>query len=171
MAGVAVCAWAPRAVAEVRISEAGGRLTVEVHDATVRQIIAALAAQRPIRLHTTDALSRTLTGTYSGSLSRVLARILDGYDHVVHATASGIELDVVAAAPAVRTTISATSTVTMVPAAARGVSSNVDLDEETTGSARSRAVNVPAPPAVPVRPNSRGADAQRAGNRRAAHQQ
>jgi hypothetical protein len=154
MAAVAAGAWAPRAAAEVRVSEAaGGRFTVEAHDATVRQIIEALSASRPIKLHTTDALARTLTGTYSGSVSRILARILDGYDHVVHATSAGIELDVVAAVPAARATTaaaSATSTVTMVPNAARGVSSNVDLDEETTGSTRSLTVNMAAPPIRPV---------------------
>jgi hypothetical protein len=151
MAAVAVCAGAPRAAAEVRVTEAGGRLTVEAHDATVRQIIEALSASRPIKLHSTDALSRPVTGTYSGSLSRILARILDGYDHVVHATAAGVELDVVAPAPAARATISATSTITMVPATTSRMSGNVDLDEETA-AAPSRAVNAPAPAALPVRP-------------------
>jgi hypothetical protein len=152
----AVAFGATGAAAEVRVSEAaGGRLTVEAHDASVRQIIDALAAKHPIKLHTTDALARTLTGTYSGSLSRVLARILDGYDHVMHATASGIEVDVVAASPGVRTTVSAVTTVTLAPNAAGHVSSNVDLDEETTSTVGPQTVNAPASavrPAPAVRP-------------------
>jgi hypothetical protein len=147
----AFCATA--ASAEVRVSETGGgRLTVMAHDATVRQVIDALGAVRPLRLHTSDALTRTVTGTYSGSLPRVLARILDGYDHVVHLTAAGVELDIVSATAGARATAPAASSVVMVPNIGHRVSSNVDADDAAAEAAvHPRAVPAPAP-AVPVRP-------------------
>jgi hypothetical protein len=140
------------ASAEVRVSDAGdGRLTIEAHDATVRQVLDALGAARPLRLRTSDALARTVTGTYTGSLPRVLSRILDGYDHVVHATAAGIELEVFGPANAVRAQASVANSVTFVPSRP-GVSSNVDLDEERA-ALPPRAVTVNAPtPVVPPRP-------------------
>lgn len=140
------------ASAEVRVSDAGdGRLTIEAHDATVRQVLDALGATRPLRLRTSDALARPVTGTYTGSLPRVLSRILDGYDHVVHATAAGIELEVFGPANAVRAQASVANSVTFVPSRP-GVSSNVDLDEERA-ALPPRAVTVNAPtPVVPPRP-------------------
>ncbi len=148
----AFCAAA--APAEVRVSEAGGgRLTVEAHDATLRQVLDALRAVRPLRLHTSDALTRTVTGTYSGSLPRVLARVLDGYDHVIHQTATGVDLDVFGAASAAHASAPATSAVVMVTNAGHRVSSNVDLDEEAAGAAAAqpRAARA-SPPVVPVQP-------------------
>ena len=136
------------ASAEVRVSEAGdGRLTIEAHDATVRQVLDALGTARPLRLRTSDGLTRTLTGTYTGSLSRVLARILDGYDHVVHSTAAGIQLEVFGPANAARAQALVVNSVTFVPNHP-GVSSNVDLDEERAASPpRAITVNAPAPAA------------------------
>jgi len=148
----AFCATA--ASAEVRVSEAAdGRLTIVAHDATVRQVLDALRTVRPLRLHTSDALTRTVTGTYSGPLPRVLARILDGYDHVIHLTAAGVELDIVSATTGARTPAPAASSVVMVPNIGHRVSSNVDQDEEAAeaSAARPRTVHATAP-AVPVQP-------------------
>jgi|HubBroStandDraft_1064217.scaffolds.fasta_scaffold105336_2 hypothetical protein len=142
------------ASAEVRISEASGdRVTIAAHDATVRQILDALGAVRPVQIRTSDALTRTLTGTYTGSLPRVLSRILDGYDHVIHTTSTGIELEVFGAATGVRATASVANSVTVVPNNTRRVSSNVDADEEQGGGTGARTVNastlvIPARPVV-----------------------
>lgn len=140
------------ASAEVRVSEArDGRLTIEAHDATVRQVLDALSAKRALRLRTSDALTRTITGTYSGSLPRVLSRILDGYDHVVHATAAGTELEVFGPANGIHSRVSVANSVTFVPSHPR-VSSNVDADEEAARPAatpRATIINAPAPVAPP----------------------
>jgi hypothetical protein len=160
LAGAAFCAAA--ASAEVRVTEAGGgRITVVAHDATLRQVLDALGAVRPLRLHTSDGLTRTLTGTYSGPLPRVLSRILDGYDHVVHLTASGVDLDVFGAAQGAHATAApAANAVAVVPNASHQVSSNVDLDDET--AVRPRAVRVSAP-VVPVQPAVLGGSVQASG--------
>ncbi|HLH87369.1 MAG TPA: hypothetical protein VKX28_02820 [Xanthobacteraceae bacterium] len=145
---LAAALTAAGASAEVRVTEAGdGRLTIEAHDATVRQVLDALRAKRPLQLRTSDALTRSVTGTYTGSLSRVLARILDGYNHVVHSTAAGLELEVVGSGNAVHARATVANSVTLAPSHP-GVSSNVDADEEAA-AARPRATVVNAPPAVP----------------------
>jgi len=151
---LAVAAFCATASAEVRVSDAGGgRLTVEARNASLHEVLDALRAVRPLRLHSKDALTRTVTGTYSGSLPLVLSRILDGYNHVIHQTAEGIELDVVGAATGARATASGASTIVMMPNVARRVSSNVDQDEEAAEAATVRHAAAPAPtPAVPVQP-------------------
>jgi len=143
------------ASAEVRVSDAGGgQLRVEARGATVRQVLDALGAAQPLQVHTTDALSRTVTGTYTGSLARVLSRVLDGYNHVVHTTAAGLEIEVFGTATGARATTAIANTVTMVPNNNNRVSSNIDADEEAAANAMSRpsVVNAPAPPvrAAPV---------------------
>jgi hypothetical protein len=142
------------APAEVRVSDAGGgRLTVEAHDATLRQVLDALRAVRPLRLHSSDALTRPVTGTYSGSLPRVISRLLEGYDHVVHLTAAGVDLDVFDSAQGARgtarTTVHASGPVAIVPNSGRRVSSNVDLDEEAAAPPRAARAQAPA---IPVQP-------------------
>jgi hypothetical protein len=148
----AFCAAA--APAEVRVSEAaGGGLTVEAHDATLHQVLDALRAVRPLRLRTSDALTHKVTGTYSGSLPRVLSRVLDGYDHVIHQTAAGIDLDVFDTAPAARVTAPAASSIAMAPNGGQRVSSNVDLDDEAAQAPAVRPLAArAATPVAPVRP-------------------
>jgi hypothetical protein len=149
---VLVCAAAPVA-AEVRVTDAGGdELVIVAHDATVREILDALGQTRTISFRNSDALSRPVTGTYSGTLRRVLSRILDGYDHVIRSTSSGLQIDVVGAAQSAKVAPSAGPA--MKAPAARGprvapgpmprVSSNVDADEEGTQS---------KPPAGPLTVN------------------
>jgi hypothetical protein len=164
LAGAAVlCALSIPAWAEVRVVEAGpGTLVVEARDATVEQILEALSKSRNFEFHTARALNRVLSGTYSGTLPRVLSRILDGYDHVVRSTPSGIRLSVVGVAgparPSVTQFLAAAPTVvsgTVPMNIGNRVSSNVDLDEENAAMAGavpvkaappSRSVATPRPP-------------------------
>jgi len=122
LAAVALCATAP-AAAEVRVSDAGGgRLVIEAHDATVQQILDAVAESRPVRFKASEALSRHVTGTYRGTLPRVLSRVLDGYDHVIRSSSDGIRIDVVGAAQGAKFTGSVANSVAISGAAhvARG---------------------------------------------------
>jgi hypothetical protein len=150
------------AAAEVRVTDAGdGRLAIEAHDATVQQVLDALGTSRPIRYKASEALSRHVTGTYSGTLPRVLSRILDGYDHVIRSTSSGIQVDFVGTAQPTKFAASVKNSVA-VSAVARtphGVSNNVDLDEESARAPSDRGpqtVNLavaPQPSAPPIQPS------------------
>src|SRR5690348_111554 len=78
-----------RAAAQVRVSDAGaGRVEVEAHDASVRDVLDALKASHMIQFRSSDALSRVVTGTYTGTLAQVLSRVLKGYNYVLHVTPS-----------------------------------------------------------------------------------
>ena len=165
---VIFAAMAAPAAAEVRVTDAGGgRLVIEAQDATVQQILEALAETRPIRFQPSDALARHVTGTYAGTLPRVLSRILAGYDHVIRSTQSGLQIDVVGAAQSTKFTGAVANSVTISAMAHRagGVSSNVDLDEEpvqTKTAAGPLTVNlasgprVSAPPVQPARATPSG---------------
>ncbi len=138
LAALVLCATAVPATAEVRVTEAGdGQVTVEAHDATVQDILQVLGRTHAIRFAASEALSRRLTGTYSGRLQQVLSRILAGYDHVIRSTSSDIQLDVVGAAQSGKVTASAGPTMTVssvraAPGIAPRVSGNFDADEEAT---------------------------------------
>ena len=125
--------------AEVRIVEASPqRLVIEAHDADVREILDALTAQRVVDdVHTTDPLSRSLTGTYVGTPARVLSRILDGYDHVIEATKSGLEITIFPPGGTANALMSGARSGS-VAIARPAVSGNVDLDEEKAAAAASR---------------------------------
>jgi len=136
------------ASAEVRIVESGsGTLVVEAHEAAVQDVLAALGASRSLDIHTSGALSRVITGTYSGSLPRVLARILDGYNHVIQPSPAGTRVSVFGTGTVVTTTPYRSALPVM--------SGNVDLDEENAQAsaghgARSPAVTAPAPVSAPL---------------------
>src|SRR5712672_2130939 len=94
LTALSVPAWA-----EVRVVESGpGTLVVEAREATVEQVLEALSESRNFEFHTSQALTRVLSGTYTGTLPRVLARILDGYDHVVQSTPTDTRLSVLGVA-------------------------------------------------------------------------
>jgi hypothetical protein len=140
----------------VRIVDSGpGTVVVEARDATVEQVLEALSKSRNFEFHAAGALTRVLSATYSGTLPRVLGRILDGYDHVVQSTPSGIRVNVVGVAQALPSVSKFVATPTamsgtMAVNIGHKVSTNVDQDEENAQAA--------VPPAKPVMPSRPGAN-------------
>jgi hypothetical protein len=154
LAVAAIGALTLEASAEVRISQRGsGHLTVEAHGATLHEVLESLSATQNIQFNSSPALSRVVSGTYSGSLQRVLSRLLDGFDTVIQSSPGRVKLTVFD--PASTRNVSPAPTALAATANHR-VSSNVDLDEETAqqaaqgrnGAARSRPGSVP--PTQPV---------------------
>jgi hypothetical protein len=141
------------AMADVRVIETGSdTFVVEVHDATVQQVIEALRASRKIDAKAPAELSRVITGTYSGTLLHVLARVLERYDHVIKLTRSGIHLEVVGlASPDTATGLAVNSTMPMTRGSAR-ISGNVDLDEENAAPAPPHATGASNPSEPSARP-------------------
>jgi hypothetical protein len=93
-----LAALGPRVAAMPPVSvrdAGGGRVQIEARDASVAQVLAALQASGLIRLSGSDQLSRTVSGTYTGTLPQVLSRILDGQSYFLRVTASGTELHAV----------------------------------------------------------------------------
>src|SRR5262249_18331485 len=99
---------------------------------------------------------------------RVLSRLLDGYDHVIRSSSSGIQVDVVGAAQTAKFTASAAAAETP-PANASpvpGGTSNVDQDEENAQpkpAPRPQNLNLAAAPHPIPPPRAISANAQHSG--------
>ena len=149
-----VCAGTVAASAEVRVVESGsGGVTIDARSATVREVLEALSESRTIRFTASDALSQVITGTYSGPLPRVLSRILDGYDHVIQSTASGMRINILGAVGSVQTGPSARKIVRISPNTGSHVSTNVDLDEENAQGQSQARLPEAAPPPLQTMPS------------------
>ena len=80
-------AFAQPVRAEVRVSGQADAVIVETREATVDEVLAALHTSFNLHYRTSGALNRVLTGTYTGSLQRVIARLLEGHNYVMQASA------------------------------------------------------------------------------------
>jgi hypothetical protein len=88
----AVLVAPPVACAETRISGTGEAVRVEARGATLEEVLAALAGKFDLRYRAKVPLGRPVDGVFAGSLSRVIARLLEGYDRVVKSGPAGIEV-------------------------------------------------------------------------------
>lgn len=86
--------------AEARISGEADAVRVEVQDASLDEVMGALAASFDLRYRSPESLTRRVTGTYEGPLQQVVARLLDGYNFVVRTGSEGVEAWVYGAAGA-----------------------------------------------------------------------
>src|SRR5438445_7461094 len=66
--------------AEVRVSGTAEALRIEARDAAVADVLSALNASLGLQFRSSAPLERRVSGTFAGSLRRVLARVLEGYD-------------------------------------------------------------------------------------------
>ena len=89
---LAWCLGCGRSEAEVRLSGTPDRIVLQTDDATIVEILAALRASLDVELKFSGATARRFTGVYSGSVRRVLSRLLAGEDYVVYSTADGISI-------------------------------------------------------------------------------
>ena len=83
------------AYAQVQVSGRTDAVRIEATDATLREVLDALRASFNLRYRSDDALDTRMTGTFGGSLPRVAARVLDGYDFVTKITAQGVDVLVI----------------------------------------------------------------------------
>jgi hypothetical protein len=81
------------AAAEVRISGRPDALRIEAQNATVDEVLRALQVSYKFRFQS----SRALSGTYTGSLPRIVTRLLEGYDHVMRRSAGSVQVSIISA--------------------------------------------------------------------------
>lgn len=93
-ASLLVLLFADPARAEVLVSRMPDGIKVEISDASVDEVLAALSAKFALRYRSGARLDRRVTGTHRGSLSRVIGRVLDGYDFVMKTVGDGVEVTV-----------------------------------------------------------------------------
>jgi hypothetical protein len=83
--------------AEVRVAGQPDAVSVEARDAAVEEVLAALGERFGLQHRSAAPLARRISGTYKGSLSRVLRRVLDGYDFVLKTGSESLEVVVIGA--------------------------------------------------------------------------
>jgi hypothetical protein len=77
------------AQAEVQISGETDAVTINASDASLEEIFAALNTNYGLEYNLPENIRRSVSGTYTGSLSLVLLRLLQGYNFAVETSASG----------------------------------------------------------------------------------
>ena len=82
---------ASAAHASAQVSIRGDRASVrlETNNAPISEVLSALDSAFSIRHRASVPLDQAISGTYRGSLRRVLTRLLDGYNYYVTDTANG----------------------------------------------------------------------------------
>jgi hypothetical protein len=101
-ASLLVLLFAAPARAEVLVSGTRDAINVEISDASVDEVLAALSAKFALSYRSGAPLDKRLTGTHDGSLQRVIAGVLTGYDFVVKTSRDGLEVTVYGAGTAGR---------------------------------------------------------------------
>ncbi|MDN5004577.1 hypothetical protein ACFQZO_27395 [Bradyrhizobium sp. GCM10027634] len=84
------------ASAEVKIEGRPDAVHLEVHAASLHDVLAALQERFNLRYRTVDALEAQMTGVFDGPLRRVVARLLSGHDYAMQVTADGVDVLVLA---------------------------------------------------------------------------
>jgi len=80
------------ACAEVRVSGKSDALIVEAREAPIKQVLERLRTTLKLNYRVAGSLDRVVTGTYTGSLQRVLSRLLADYNYVMRSSADGEQL-------------------------------------------------------------------------------
>src|SRR5262245_1567071 len=103
----AAAAIAPTpALAEMQVRGSPDAVRIEARDAPVEEILAGLSRAFGMHYQLSTTLDKRLSGTYVGSLRRVVTRILDGYNFILKTDNGSIVVTVLgtpsaaAAAPA-----------------------------------------------------------------------
>jgi|SRR5665647_1119112 len=78
-----VCGLATGASAEVRVEGNLNELRVTTSGDTLSDVLSAFGTRWPVKYRTAIPLNAQIDGAYSGSLSRVVSRLLDGYNYVI----------------------------------------------------------------------------------------
>jgi hypothetical protein len=78
--GVALAIAPTPVLAEIQVSGSPEAVTIEARDASVEEVLATLSRTFDMDYHSSIDLDKRLDGTYVGPLSRVVTRILEGYN-------------------------------------------------------------------------------------------
>jgi hypothetical protein len=119
---IAFCGPCQSAGAEVSISGTPGAVRVEARQASVDEVLRALQTSFKLEYSASGAIGGVISGTYSGSLPRVIARILDGRNYIMHGSADDLQVRLLTTG-----TSAVKPTVRVAPAqSAAGVASGLD---------------------------------------------
>jgi hypothetical protein len=77
------CGTATDASAEVRVEGNLSALRVSTSGDALSDVLSAFGTRLPVKYRTAVPLNAEVNGAYSGSLSQVMSRLLDGYNYVI----------------------------------------------------------------------------------------
>jgi hypothetical protein len=81
--------------AEVRLSGTQDHVVLQTHEASMEEILTALRSTFDLEVSLEGATVRKFTGVYTGSVRKVLSRLLMGYDYVLRSASNGISIRLV----------------------------------------------------------------------------
>ncbi len=87
------------AQAALRVSGTRAAVTIESDNTPLRDILEALRKSFGMRYRAADGLGESISGTYSGSLQRVLSRLLRGHNYVMRPSVGAIDVTIVSSNP------------------------------------------------------------------------
>jgi hypothetical protein len=90
--GVGLAVAPTLALAEAQVRGNPRAVTVEANNASVEEILVALADAFNVQFRSSANLEKRLTGTYQGTLQQVVTHVLRGYNFVVKSGESGVEV-------------------------------------------------------------------------------
>ena len=82
------------AMAAAQVSGSPQSVSVDAQNSSLKDILSALGKQFNIHYQSTANLDKQLSGTYEGSLRRVVARLLEGYNFIITTNQDMIEVTV-----------------------------------------------------------------------------
>lgn len=77
------CSLATAASAEVHVEGDLSALRVTTSGDALSDVLSAVGVRLPVKYRTSVPLNAEIKGAYSGSLSQVVSRLLDGYNYVI----------------------------------------------------------------------------------------
>src|SRR4029453_9231046 len=83
--------------AEIILEGPADALQIEMHDASVQEVLLVLGANYGLRLSSSAPLDRSVSGSFNGPLPRLVARLLDRYNYVVKSANGTLEVVVLGA--------------------------------------------------------------------------
>ena len=92
VAPLLIAAHVASACAEIRVEGSASSVHVDARDATVADVIAALAERFSLRVRGAVG-DRRISADFDGSLRQVIARVLDGYNYVMQTRGDGHRAD------------------------------------------------------------------------------
>ena len=90
----ALAATTVTAMAAAQVSGSPQNVSVDAQNSSLKDILSALGKQFNVHYQSTANLDKQLSGTYEGSLRRVVARLLEGYNFIITSNQDMIEVTV-----------------------------------------------------------------------------
>ena len=79
----------------LRVQGDAAALRIDVRQRTIKDVLSALTKTFDVQCRSSVALDEPLSGTYSGSLAHVVARLLDGYNYAIEEQDAKLDVTIV----------------------------------------------------------------------------